>query len=196
MCASMVTTRCHVLGGLHVASRERRSRITGWTDVCETDEECTYLQRPARLSTALGRDLRTFETRTTTTMSTLVSDSSDRSSVPFLRGILTQSLIDVGLDFDEAYKLADSVRTELSDVDEITTEELRSIIAKRLKGRKERSAYDAVPDRPRPPAADSSLRHGRTGVAVFERSAWPLAWRSARSRWRSGTASPPRLSGI
>lgn len=85
-------------------------------------------------------------------MSTLVSDSTDKSSVPFLRGILTQSLIDVGLSFDEAYKLADNVRSDLNSVDEITTGDLRSMVAERLKERRDRAAYDLYltgPDRQR-----------------------------------------------
>lgn len=86
-------------------------------------------------------------------MSTLVNDSSDKSSVPFLRGILTQSLIDAGLSFDEAYKLADVVKKDLSDVDEITTEDLRTLVAEKLEKRKDKSAheiYQSEPDR-RPP---------------------------------------------
>ena len=85
-------------------------------------------------------------------MSTLVNDSTDKSSVPFLRGILTQSLIDAGLSFDEAYKLADNVRSQLSDVDEISTDELRTMVAAELEARKDKSAlesYETGPDRHR-----------------------------------------------
>lgn len=86
-------------------------------------------------------------------MSTLVSDSSDKSSVPFLRGILTQSLINAGLSFDEAYKLADNVRKELDDVDEISTEELRELVSNRLGQRKDKTALDLYQTGPgrRPP---------------------------------------------
>lgn len=56
---------------------------------------------------------------------TLVINSSDGTKVPFLRGILTRSLVDAGLNFDVAYKLASSVRQSLSDVDEITTNRLK-----------------------------------------------------------------------
>jgi 2-phosphoglycerate kinase len=86
-------------------------------------------------------------------MSTLVNDSTDKSSVPFLRGILTQSLINAGLSFDDAYKLADAVRKDLDDVDEITTEQLRELVASRLAQRKDKSAvelYQTGPGR-RPP---------------------------------------------
>ena len=56
---------------------------------------------------------------------TLVADSTDGTRVPFLRGILTRSLHDSGIEFDAAYKLASAIRQQLSDVDEISTEELK-----------------------------------------------------------------------
>jgi 2-phosphoglycerate kinase len=85
-------------------------------------------------------------------MSTLVNDSTDKSSVPFLRGILTQSLIDAGLSFDDAYKLADDIRTQLSDVEVISTEALREMVAGELRLHKDKAAlelYKRGPDRGR-----------------------------------------------
>ena len=64
---------------------------------------------------------------------TMVFRESGGDQVPFLRGILTQSLVKAGLTFDEAYGLAQSVRTELKDVSEISSEDLRLLVAKRLK---------------------------------------------------------------
>lgn len=46
--------------------------------------------------------------------------------VPFLRGVLTRSLQDAGLDFADAYKLATDIRDELDDAEEITNAELRA----------------------------------------------------------------------
>ena len=54
------------------------------------------------------------------------------TKIPFLRGILTRSLQEVGLSFDEAYALASTVRDELSDTAEITTNELRSTVLKHI----------------------------------------------------------------
>ncbi|MCP3920378.1 MAG: hypothetical protein GY711_33035 [bacterium] len=51
---------------------------------------------------------------------------------PFLRGILTRSLQDAGLSFDDAYGLATTVRDELRDVDELSTDELRERVVKYL----------------------------------------------------------------
>ena len=45
----------------------------------------------------------------------LVEDPGEHTQVPFLRGILTRSLQDSGLPFDEAYNLASEVRRELDD---------------------------------------------------------------------------------
>ncbi|OOZ36144.1 hypothetical protein [Solemya velesiana gill symbiont] len=61
-----------------------------------------------------------------------VSDPVDGTHVPFLRGVLTGSLSDAGLPFDQAYKLASEIRDELSDRDEISTVELRKLVVGRL----------------------------------------------------------------
>jgi len=59
---------------------------------------------------------------------TLVVEPGDSpTKIPFLRGILTHSLQESGLPFDEAYGLASEVRDELSDKLEITTAELREV---------------------------------------------------------------------
>ncbi len=56
----------------------------------------------------------------------LVIDEQGGARVPFLRGMLTRSLQDAGLDFADAYKLATDIRDELDEVDEITSSELRA----------------------------------------------------------------------
>jgi 2-phosphoglycerate kinase len=63
----------------------------------------------------------------------LVIDPEEHTRVPFLRGILTRSLRGVGLDFEEAYGVASRVRDDLADTPEITTDELRRKVLKRLK---------------------------------------------------------------
>ncbi len=49
----------------------------------------------------------------------------EAGEVPFLRGILTRSLQEAGLSFDDSYRVASEVRDELRDVDSVTTDELR-----------------------------------------------------------------------
>jgi len=63
---------------------------------------------------------------------TLVIDSSERTRVPFLRGILTRSLQEAGLAFENAYRLADTVREELDTVPAVSTRELRARVAQHL----------------------------------------------------------------
>jgi len=64
---------------------------------------------------------------------TLVIDSREGTKVPFLRGILTRSLQDVGLDFEEAYDLASKVRVALEERSQIETWKLRELVADRLR---------------------------------------------------------------
>lgn len=64
---------------------------------------------------------------------TMVLGSGETTPVPFLRGILTRSLQDAGLSFNQAYELSSSVRDELVETPEITTNELRERVTKTLK---------------------------------------------------------------
>ncbi|MGB5408032.1 MAG: hypothetical protein WBN08_19650 [Thiogranum sp.] len=63
----------------------------------------------------------------------LVEDLAEDTEVPFLRGILTRSLQDSGLPFEEAYNVASDIRRELDDETRITTDELRDRVVKILK---------------------------------------------------------------
>ncbi len=65
-------------------------------------------------------------------MAIFVVDPAEKSKVPFLRGILTRSLVKAGLPFDAAYDIADSIRDEIDD-GEVTTDEIKSLVRKRLK---------------------------------------------------------------
>jgi 2-phosphoglycerate kinase len=61
-----------------------------------------------------------------------VIDLNTQTRVPFLRGILTRSLQEAGLPFDEAYRLASEVRQEIDHASAITTEQLRETVVRRL----------------------------------------------------------------
>ena len=70
----------------------------------------------------------------------------DRS--PFLRGILVQSLVDAGLGFSDAYTVAQAVRSELQDVEEISSDRLKERVALLLEqrfGARSRLAYETGP---------------------------------------------------
>ena len=64
---------------------------------------------------------------------TIVVKPTDKTGVPFLRGILTRSLQNAGVPFDAAYQLASDVRHELDDTDEISTPELRRVVIRHLR---------------------------------------------------------------
>ncbi|KAA3610903.1 MAG: hypothetical protein DWQ01_08335 [Planctomycetota bacterium] len=61
-----------------------------------------------------------------------VVDPSEKTRVPFLRGILTRSLQDAGMPFEAAYEMASRIRADLAQRQEITTEELRATVAEGL----------------------------------------------------------------
>lgn len=66
----------------------------------------------------------------------LVEDQEEQTKVPFLRGILTRSLQDAGLSFEDAFHLATEVRSDLGDKSLVTTDDLHSMIVKRLTSQK------------------------------------------------------------
>jgi 2-phosphoglycerate kinase len=58
-------------------------------------------------------------------LKTYVVDHRENTRVPFLRGILIRTLLDAGMPFEDAYETANRVRDGLSEVEEISTRELR-----------------------------------------------------------------------
>jgi 2-phosphoglycerate kinase len=56
---------------------------------------------------------------------TTVVNQSENTRVPFLRGILIRSLMDAGLQFEEAFELATQVRDDLPAAGEISTDAIR-----------------------------------------------------------------------
>lgn len=79
---------------------------------------------------------------------TVVVNQPDGDRTPFLRGILVQSLMNVGLSFDEAYQLAQAVRDNLRDTDEITSDALKRKVAGLLEARFGRSRSAKYLSRP------------------------------------------------
>lgn len=58
-------------------------------------------------------------------LKTTVINEKENTRIPFLRGILTRSLLDAGLQFEEAFDLATRVRDRLADTAETTTDAIR-----------------------------------------------------------------------
>ena len=62
----------------------------------------------------------------------LIEDPEGGTQVPFLRGILTRSLQNSGLPFEDAYQLATTIRQELDEANSVTLDELRSKVLAHL----------------------------------------------------------------
>ena len=60
----------------------------------------------------------------------IVKTEPNGDHIPFFRGILTQSLVNAGIDFEDAYRLAQEVKDNLKDIPEISTTALRVKVAK------------------------------------------------------------------
>lgn len=58
-------------------------------------------------------------------MKTIVTKKQENTRVPFLRGILTRSLLDAGLVFADAFSLASQLRDDLDDTAEISSSDIR-----------------------------------------------------------------------
>jgi len=61
-------------------------------------------------------------------LKTVVVNESEGTLVPFLRGILTRSLLDAGLSFEEALDLATMVRDSLAENDQVSTDQIRHAV--------------------------------------------------------------------
>ena len=75
-------------------------------------------------------------------MKTIVINKRENEKTPFLRGILTRSLLDAGLAFDDAFAIATTIRSELANTKKITTEELQVRVSRLLKKRGETEALE------------------------------------------------------
>lgn len=68
---------------------------------------------------------------------TLITDASEGTTTPFLRGILTRSLTDAGMPFNDAYQLATEIRQQISHKSNISTQELRRQVLHELRKQKQ-----------------------------------------------------------
>ncbi|MCU7852170.1 MAG: zeta toxin family protein [Candidatus Thiodiazotropha sp. (ex Monitilora ramsayi)] len=74
---------------------------------------------------------------------TLITDSFEGTTTPFLRGILTRSLTDAGLSFENAYQLSSEIRQLISNKPDISTQELRRLVLSELKKLNETDIIEA-----------------------------------------------------
>ena len=81
-----------------------------------------------------------------------IVDGTSDDRIPFLRGVLVESLVRIGLDFQEAYLLAQRVRDSFTNETEIKTETLRKRVTVELRQNFSESlarAYDLGPSQDR-----------------------------------------------
>lgn len=62
-----------------------------------------------------------------------VTDITGENPVPFLRGILTRSLTDAGMTFEEAYQVASDLRQQLGDGATVTNDTLYAMVLESLR---------------------------------------------------------------
>jgi len=98
----------------------------------------------------------------------LVTDSQESTTVPFMRGILTRSLMELGLSFEDSYDVASTIRQELGaeEVDEVTTIELRD----RVVGHLDRFGEEVVHRYQHPlPTRTVLVHHAGGGITTYSR---------------------------
>ncbi len=93
---------------------------------------------------------------------TIITDSSEGTKIPFLRGILTRSLTDAGMPFDEAYKLATDIRQQISHKSNLTTQELRRRVLDELEKRKAHEVVKVYEHAPQATQIRVRRRSGQT----------------------------------
>ncbi|MDJ0523225.1 MAG: hypothetical protein QNJ90_14240 [Planctomycetota bacterium] len=62
----------------------------------------------------------------------VVVDETEGTRFPFLRGILTRSLQEAGVPFEEAYDIASEIRVQIDEIGELTTEDIRNRVIPQL----------------------------------------------------------------
>ena len=92
-------------------------------------------------------------------MKTIVINKRDNEKTQFLRGILTRSLLDAGLAFDDAFSIATKIRNQLGNTKKITSEELKEMVSRLLdkKGESEVLEQYVVPSMAPPRILVTSL---------------------------------------
>ena len=120
---------------------------------------------------------------------TFVVESATGDRTPFLRGILVQSLVNSGLDFHEAYGVAQAMRDSLKETEEIRNDVLRAQVAALLAdrfGTEVRDSYEHNPEAGHGITVTTRMRSGPFSVGILARSLEAcaidseLAWSGAR----------------
>jgi 2-phosphoglycerate kinase len=97
---------------------------------------------------------------------TVIIDAKDGTKTPFLRGILTSSLLESGLSFEEAYQLASKIRQKLANKPKITTQELRETVVRELIKRDNTEVLENYTEANHP-RQSITIRYNRQASAPF-----------------------------
>ncbi len=97
-----------------------------------------------------------------------VTDVAGENPVPFLRGILTRSLTDAGMSFEEAYQLASDVRNQLGDGASITNDSLYAMVVEFLRMHLPAVIAETYETR-RAPESGLQVRHPNGELLPFSR---------------------------
>jgi 2-phosphoglycerate kinase len=103
----------------------------------------------------------------------IVSKGPGEGGVPFLKGILVQSLLAAGIPFQEAYTTTQAVRRMLGNTRTVTTAELKACVAERLEqdfGPDARQNYEAEVDRKQEIIVSSDRSKSRFSTGILTRS--------------------------
>ena len=102
----------------------------------------------------------------------LVTNGAGDQQVPFLRGVLVQSLVESGLSFEDAYATAQAVRDQLETAESTTTKALRERVATELErrfGAAVRTAYEAGREQDLPIIVRTPMREVPFSVGFLAR---------------------------
>ena len=103
----------------------------------------------------------------------VVIKAPEGDRVPFLRGILVQSLLSAGLSFQDAYATAQAVREDLGNREEVTTTELRAHVARQLEKRFDQAIrlnYETSPAPEQKVIVRTQKRRSPFSVGILTRS--------------------------
>ncbi len=110
---------------------------------------------------------------------------SPEGRIPFLRGMLTHSLLKRGLGFDEAYSVANLVRDRLAEEEEVTADKLQEVLHKVVAKELGQSALEKLLD------ADAKAHENDPPLVLHDGNAVPFS-RGLLSQRLAATGLDPR----
>lgn len=120
--------------------------------------------------------------------------------MPFLKGILVQSLLSAGLSFKDAYGVTQTIRKSLENTDAISTAELKTAVAALIEkdfGTETRRNYEAGLERKQDIVVNSERGEHRFSIEIMARSLEACSLDSASSHKVAGEVEEAvRISGL